>query len=155
MLNLNAMRIKKSCLPQQHFDIIAIIEAPTHGDLLIDHRLSTATEISKTDLQINPQLLEHWGRVDIHQTINGRSKGLTGNRPQMSTRAANLRHSLDGTNALTLLGRFHSGSFAAGASPNHEHIKMFFWRSLHRESHLKKNDPGEHSNQNQQWTKEL
>ena len=44
---------------------------------------------------------------------------------------------LDGADTLALLGRLHSSPFTAGTGTNHEHIKMFFWRSLHRRSHSK------------------
>jgi hypothetical protein len=55
----------------------------------------------------------------------------------MSTRATNLCHSLYSADTLTLFGRLHSSPFTAGTGTNHEHIKMFFWRSLHGRSHSK------------------
>jgi hypothetical protein len=58
VFDLNAMGIEKVGLSGEDFDVIAIIEAAAHIDLLVNDRLSAAAEVTKADFEIDIQLSE-------------------------------------------------------------------------------------------------
>ena len=74
MLHMDTICVEKTGVTAKNFDIVAIIKAAPHPDLLINHRLSTATQVTKANFQIDAQLAKHGGRVDVHESINGRAE---------------------------------------------------------------------------------
>jgi hypothetical protein len=131
VFNLNTVRIEKASLSSEHLNIVAVVEAAAHVDLLVDDSLSTAAEVSETDIQFDTELSEDGGGIDIHQPVDGCSQGFAGDCAKVGACAADPRHAFDGADSFTLFGCLHGGTFAARAGADNDDVELFVCWMLH------------------------
>ena len=103
-------------------DVVPVIKAAAHSDLLLDDRCGTAPQVPKAEVDRNSGFTKVTVRVDFGQSGNRRAERLAGNRADVGAVAANQSVPFNDRHVLALLCGLHRGAFAAGAGSDDDEV---------------------------------